>query len=208
MSKPKTSRRAFRAGGGEYAADAGSFSELNDLRARFMRTAFECQPDLETEIRRLYDTDLRGRSGWLESEIRGNVAPPSSKAFALGRPLLERWGEHFGLRDEWCLDWAWAQKLSVWWAQERKQVGSVHSVWSGPAPIRAEPLRVEVLPWDITGSTRSTFEKQTREQFESNAINSKVPLVQLDTSKQKSDAILPTSDGSPAIRSAASVKTL
>ena len=166
MAERKTSRRAFRAGGGEYAADAGPFSGLNDLRARFMRAAFQCEPELEAELRRLYGGHLRGRSSWLKSDIQGNVAPPSRKAFTLARPLLKRWGEQFGLRDQWCLEWAWAEKLAVWWAQERKQFGVVQTFWFGPPPIRAQPLRVEASPWDITGSTRSSFEKQAREQFE------------------------------------------
>jgi len=98
------------------------------------------------------------------------MAPPSAEAFALARPLLKRWGEQFGLRAQWCLDWAWAEKLAVWWAQERKQLGVVQTVWSGTAPISAPPLRVEVSPWDITESTRSSFEKQAREQFESTLV--------------------------------------
>src|SRR5215469_13567021 len=166
MAERKTSRRAFRAGGGEYAADSGPFSGLNDLRERFMRAAFQCEPELETELTRLYGSHLRGRSSWLKSDIQGNVAPPSRKAVALARPLLKRWGEQFALRDQWCLDWAWAEKLTVWWAQERKQVGILQTIWFGPAPIRADPLRLEAAPWDISESTRSSFEKHAREQFE------------------------------------------
>ena len=166
MAGRKTSRRAFRAGGGEYAADAGPFSGLNDLRARFMRAAFQCEPELEAELSRLYSSELRGRPNWLNSDIAGNMAPPSDEAFALARPLLKHWGEQFGLRNQWCLDWAWAEKLADWWAQERKQFGVVQSFWVGAAPIRAQPLRVEASSWDITGNTRSSFEKQAREQFE------------------------------------------
>jgi hypothetical protein len=166
MTKRKTSRRVFHPGGGEYAGDAGPFSGLNELRARFMMAAFQCEPELEAELTRLYESQLRGRSSWLKSDFGGGLAPPSQEAFDLARTLLKLWGEQFQLRDQWCLDWAWAEKLAVWWAQERKQFGVIQSFWSGPPPVRADPLRVEASAWDVTGSTRSTFEELAREQFE------------------------------------------
>jgi hypothetical protein len=166
MPERKTSRRSFRAGGGEYAAEEGPFSAVRDLRERFMRAAFECGPMLESELRRLYDAHLRGESAWLRPAIGGNVGVPSDQAAALAEPLLRHWGEQFRLHDPWCLNWTWNTKLAVWWAKEQKLAAVLLGSWSGPMLPHAEVIRVEIQPWDITESTRSTFEKQAREQFE------------------------------------------
>jgi len=84
-------REAFRGGKGDYAPEEGPFSALSDLRDRFMRAAFECEPELERELVRLYDAHLRARPKWLELEIKG-VAAPTRKAVALGRRVLKGWG--------------------------------------------------------------------------------------------------------------------
>lgn len=133
------------------------WESLASLRASFMAAAFAVEPRLDESLASLYERKLRGSEAWLQTPLKGNIAPPSKAAIALARRLLKTWGKPYGLTDQWCLDWILQEKWLVEWAKERGQIGFTLGLWVAPLPPKL-PLNFE--PWDITRQSPAEFEAQ------------------------------------------------
>jgi hypothetical protein len=145
------------------------FAGQSEPQRRFMETAFKNVPNLEKEVRAIYDgVQLSKHYDQLRLEYSLGLEFLKAKC-SLDREVLKSWGERWNLTDDWCGDWVATTKIGQWYKVDNVNrdgmapltIGEVHTL-----KVPTEPLVCFWLPaWDPTEKTEDAYKDEALKIF-------------------------------------------